>query len=44
MFDYFLEETPWEIREQILRYNATQNMSDTERAKFLALLIYGMNL
>ena len=37
MFDYFKEETPWEIREQILRYNATQNMSDVERAKFLNL-------
>jgi len=37
MFNYFLEETPWEIREQILRYNAAQNMSDVERAKFFGL-------
>lgn len=37
MFDYFSEQTPWPIREQILRYNATQNMSDVERAKFFKL-------
>jgi len=36
-FNYFSEETPWEIREQILRYNATQNMSDVERARFFHL-------
>lgn len=37
MFDYFLEETPWEVREQILRHNATRNMSDIERAQFFKL-------
>ncbi len=33
----FMEETTWEIREQILKYNATSQMSDIERAKFLGL-------
>ena len=33
----FNEETSWEIREQILKYNATFSMTDVERAKFLGL-------
>ena len=37
MDSYFNEETPWEIREQILKYNATFSMSDVERARFLCL-------
>ena len=35
--EVFDESTPWEIREQILRYHAASLMSDTERAKFLGL-------
>ena len=35
--DIFLEETQWSIREHILKYNLTINMSDVERAKFLGL-------
>lgn len=34
---YFQEEVPWETREQILRYQASQCMSDTERAQFFGL-------
>ena len=37
MDSYYNQETPWEIREQILKYNATFSMSDVERAKFLGL-------
>ena len=37
MKSYFDIDTPWEIREQILKYNATFSMSDVERAKFLGL-------
>lgn len=37
MFDYFSPDTPWEIREQILRYQAAQHMSDSERARFFKL-------
>ena len=35
--EVFDENTPWEIREQILRYHAASLMSDSERAKFLGL-------
>lgn len=31
------ESTPWEIREQILRYEAARTMSDAERAAFFGL-------
>lgn len=37
MNDFFSEKTPWEIREQILKYNASQSMSDEERARFFQL-------
>jgi acetyltransferase-like isoleucine patch superfamily enzyme len=37
MFNYFDKDIPWEIREQILKYNATENMSDVERARFFNL-------
>jgi len=37
MESHFIEETSWEIREQILKYNATFSMTDAERAKFLGL-------
>lgn len=37
MGNHFAETTPWEIREQILKYNATFSMSDAERAVFLGL-------
>ena len=37
MDSHFNELTPWEIREQILKYNATFSMTDMERAKFLGL-------
>lgn len=37
MHSVFLEETDWEIRQQILMYNATFSMSDKERAAFLGL-------
>ena len=37
MDNYFMETTSWEIREQILKYNATFSMSDLERAAFLGL-------
>jgi acetyltransferase-like isoleucine patch superfamily enzyme len=37
MDSYFNENTPWEIREQILKYNATFSMTDSERANFLGL-------
>lgn len=37
MGSHFLESTPWEIRQQILKYNATFSMSDAERAIFLGL-------
>jgi len=33
----FLEETPWTIRKQILDYNATDCMSDVERAIYFGL-------
>ena len=33
----FSQETPWEIRKQILDYNATELMSDTERAAYFGL-------
>lgn len=35
--DFFLQETPWLIRKQILDYHATQTMSDVERAKYFGL-------
>lgn len=35
--NYFSEETLWETREQILKYNATFSMTDAERANFLGL-------
>lgn len=34
---YFDENVPWEIRSQILMYNATFAMSDAERAEFIGL-------
>jgi acetyltransferase-like isoleucine patch superfamily enzyme len=34
---YFSEEVPFEIREDILRRNASANMSDIERAAFFGL-------
>ena len=37
LYDCFLEETPWEIRRQILMYQASECMSDVERAQFLGL-------
>lgn len=37
MNSHFNELTSWEIREQILKYNATFSMTDMERAKFLGL-------
>lgn len=37
MTSHFNQDTNWEIREQILKYNATFNMTDVERAKFLGL-------
>lgn len=37
MDSYFNESTAWEIREQILKYNATFSMTDAERAHFLGL-------
>lgn len=37
MNSFFNENTSWEIREQILKYNATFSMTDTERASFLGL-------
>ena len=37
MKSHYNEETSWEIREQILKYNATFSMTDVERAKFLGL-------
>ncbi len=33
----FSQETPWEIRKQILDYNVTELMSDTERAAYFGL-------
>ena len=35
--EHFSSDVPWEIREQILRYQATFCMSDAERAEFLGL-------
>lgn len=35
--DFFLQETPWNIRKQILDYHATQTMSDVERARYFGL-------
>ncbi|WP_422166853.1 acyltransferase [Aliarcobacter cryaerophilus] len=37
MGSHFNELTSWEIREQILKYNATFSMTDVERANFLGL-------
>ncbi len=37
MNNFFSKDTSWEIRQQILRYNATYSMSDVERAQFLGL-------
>jgi len=37
MDSFFNEKTPWEIREHILKYNATFSMTDLERAEFLGL-------
>jgi len=37
MHSHYNERTSWEIREQILKYNATSSMTDLERAKFLGL-------
>ena len=34
---HFFQETPWEIRQQILEYHATECMSDTERAAYFGL-------
>jgi Acetyltransferase (isoleucine patch superfamily) len=35
--NHFQQETPWEIRKQILDYHATQTMNDIERAIYLGL-------
>jgi len=37
MKNHFNEETSWETRDQILKYNATFSMTDVERANFLGL-------
>ena len=34
---YFAESTPFEIRQQILDYHATECMSDVERARYFGL-------
>lgn len=35
--EFFSEQTPFEIRQQILDYHATECMSDVERAKYFGL-------
>lgn len=37
MNPHFSQQTPWEIRQQILDYHATQLMSDSERAEYFGL-------